>query len=318
MGTHPIFESDFDCLTVNWARTRHNRMRSRERAAVATIQRAWLAHRDYQIYQILRAVVCVSEGDFGRILLSRLAPTEAQFLMKGCSVKLRLAGESFPPKVVFKVSLNAKSDSVCYLSGRRELKDDITGAVAMMGERNFCAQLASDLIERKMNGSVVDVVDVGTARDMARFKAYEEKSSATIGGKDNGWRLVDLQTIPRAAPFRDLFQVVHSKQLSHLPKTFWSRPRNREHLLRQIELLLADEHYGVAKANPRFRSEEEIEQKRQDSAALRIEKMTNLYLERAASCSTASAKSTKLTIVDLEPLDFDNEARELYEWSQYL
>jgi len=146
----------------------------------------------------------------------------------------------------------------------------------------------------------------------------EEKSSATIGGKDNGWRLVDLQTIPRAAPFRDLFQIVHSKQLSHLPKTFWSRPRNREHLLRQIELLLADEHYGVANANPRVRSADEIEQKRQDSAALRVEKMTNLYLERAASCSTASAKSTKLTIVDLEPLDFDSEARELYEWSQYL
>ena len=110
------------------------------------------------VFKILRAVVSVAEGDFGRILLSRLAPLEGQFIMSGCSVKLRLAGDSFPPKVVFKVSLNS-SGAVCYLSGRRELKYDVHGAIQMMGERNFNSQLASDLLERKTNGLVVDEVN---------------------------------------------------------------------------------------------------------------------------------------------------------------
>ena len=54
-------------------------------------------------------------------------------------------------------------------------------------------------------------------------------------------------------------------------------------------------------------------------------KMTNLYLmgnpaERSGISSRGDNRpdSTKLTIVDLDPMEFDNEARELYEWSQYL
>lgn len=282
----------------------------RDRKAAEIIANAWLAHRDYQIYQILRAVVSVAEGDFGRILLSRLAPLEAQFIMTGCSVKLRLAGDTFPPKVVFKVSLNS-SGAVCYLSGRRELKDDIDGALQMMGERNFNSQLASDLLERKTNHLVVDEVDIGTAQDAARFRAYQEKSSATIGGKDNGWRLVDLSTLPRAAPFRDLFEIIDSGRISNLPQSFWAQPRNREHLQTQIELLLRDEpRLGTP---PKPTSIEEIEQKRAESATQRVIKMTNLYL-----IGQNDQKRVDLTIVDLDPIEVDNEARELYEWSQYL
>ena len=122
-----------------------------------------------KLVQILRAVVSVAEGDFSRILLARLAPIEAQFIMRGCTVKLRLAGNTFPPKVVFKVGLSS-SGAVCYLSGRRELRNDINGAMSMMGERSFCAQLASDLIERRTNRSVVDEIDIGTQQDAARFK----------------------------------------------------------------------------------------------------------------------------------------------------
>jgi len=180
MGTHPIFESDFDCLTEFRA------LRMDEKRAAKIIARAWLSHRDKQIYQILRAVACVSEGPFGQILLTRLAPIEAQFLPKDlCRVKLALAGDTFPPKVVFKVSLMSKG-AVCYLSGRRALKADVDGAISMMGERNFCAQLTSDLIERKNNRGVIDEIDVGTEEDLARLKAYTDNSSClvvkTMGG----------------------------------------------------------------------------------------------------------------------------------------
>merc|ERR1711973_1066113 len=216
MGTHPIFESDFDCLTEFRA------LRMDEKRAAKIIARAWLIHRDKQIYQILRAVACVSEGPFGQILLTRLAPIEAQFLPKdSCRVKLALAGDTFPPKDDFKVSLMSKG-AVCYLSGRRELKSDVDGAISMMGERNFCAQLTSDLIERKNNRGVIDEIDVGTEQDLARLKAYTDNSSCLIGGKDNGWRRVDLRTLPRAAPFRDLYEVVQSNGSPIYPRVLGS------------------------------------------------------------------------------------------------
>ena len=43
----------------------------------------------------------------------------------------------------------------------------------MMGERNFYAQLTSDLIERQKNKKVVDEIDIGTEQDRIRFKNYQ-------------------------------------------------------------------------------------------------------------------------------------------------
>jgi len=261
----------------------------------------------------LRAVACVSEGPFGQILLTRLAPIEAQFLPKDlCRVKLALAGDTFPPKVVFKVSLMSKG-AVCYLSGRRALKADVDGAISMMGERNFCAQLTSDLIERKNNRGVIDEIDVGTEEDLARLKAYTDNSSCLIGGKDNGWRRVDLRTLPRAAPFRDLYEVVQSKRLSHLPPSFWAQPRNQAHLETQIEILLADE---ATLEIPKPVSIGEKEEKRQKMESKKMHKMKELYL--SDNNSEKTDQNNKINIVDFEPVEFDNEARELYEWSQYL
>ena len=60
----------------------------------------------------------------------------------------------------------SSSGAVCYLTGRKALRDDLEGAVRMMGEKNFCAQLTSDLIERKVNRNVVDEIDIGTNDDL--------------------------------------------------------------------------------------------------------------------------------------------------------
>ena len=86
---------------------------------------------------------------------------------------MRLAGEQFPPKVVFKICL--KKASICYLNGRNELKKDVEGALRLMGERNYLQQLTSDLIERQQNKHVVDLIDIGTGEDYARFCNYQGK-----------------------------------------------------------------------------------------------------------------------------------------------
>jgi len=103
----------------------------------------------------------------------------------------------------------------------------------MMGERNFYAQLTSDLIERQKNKKVVDEIDIGTEQDRIRFKNYQDHSIARIGGKDNQWRSVDLQNLPKAAPIRDLFELIEAKQLSALPRQFWTMPKNRNHFEKQ-------------------------------------------------------------------------------------
>merc|ERR1711892_1546157 len=139
MGTHPIFESDFDCLT-------DAKMEPRE--AARRISRAWLAYRDRQIFRILASVLSVTNEGQDGALLARLSPNEA------------------------------------------------------------------DLFERQQNKHVVDLIDIGTGEDYARFCNYQEKSDARIGGKDNHWRTVDLEALPRAAPLRDLFELIDTASIS--------------------------------------------------------------------------------------------------------
>merc|ERR1712168_297512 len=161
MGTHPIFESDFDCLTEGKSILGEYM----EREAARRISRAWLSFRDRQIFQILKSVMNVTNQGMDGILLQRLSPNEAAlFDPNSIVLKMRLAGEQFPPKVVFKICL--KNSSICYLNGRNELKKDIQGALKLMGER-------------KKNKNVVDLIDVGTAEDYHRFCNYQ----AAIGGK---------------------------------------------------------------------------------------------------------------------------------------
>ena len=62
---------------------------------------------------------------------------------------------------------------------------------------------------------------------------FLDQSIARIGGKDNQWRSVDLQNLPKAAPIRDLFELIEAKQLSALPRQFWTMPKNRNHFEKQ-------------------------------------------------------------------------------------
>merc|ERR1711892_35270 len=290
MGTHPIFESDFDCLT-------DAKMEPRE--AARRISRAWLAYRDRQIFRILASVLSVANEGQDGALLARLSPNEAAlFDPSRIVLKMRLAGEQFPPKVVFKICL--KKASICYLNGRNELKKDVEGALRLMGERNYLQQLTSDLIERQQNKHVVDLIDIGTGEDYARFCNYQEKSDARIGGKDNHWRTVDLEALPRAAPLRDLFELIDTASISSLPRKFWTLPKNRAHFETQVTLLL-NESKQLTIPKPRQKSS------KQSSTTPKPPPSWNHSIK---------ADSIKLASFDAEFDDY--EARELYEWSQFL
>lgn len=279
---------------------------------VRVIERAWLTYRDRQIFQILKSVLSVgSHDDNSHLLLQRLSPIEARFFnAQTAEVKLRLAGETFPPKVVFKVAL--KNSAVCYLNGRNEIKKDVKGSIQMMGERNFYAQLTSDLIERQKNKKVVDEIDIGTEQDKIRFQNYQDQSIARIGGKDNQWRSVDLQNLPKAAPIRDLFELIEAKQLSALPRQFWTMPKNRNHFEKQVMLLLSENRLIVPNPQPAY--------KRTKSAKSIASERTEKYIEmstRYSSPRKGAQLADDVNVMSIEPA-FDREARELYEWSQFL
>jgi len=281
-----------------------------ERRAAQIIARAWLSYRDRQIFMILKSVVSVAVKENGHLVLQRISPLEAKLLeTEKVWVRMKLMGESFPPKVIFKAILGT-TGKVNYLSGREQLKEDMQGVAENMGETNFCKQLLSDLVERKQNKNVVDIVDVGSTRDLCRLLSYRDESAASVGGKGNTWRLVNLSDIPKAAPFRDLYEILQSKQLSILPKAFWGKTRNRENIERQILTLLQHNELKI----PKPLSHDESKQRVQHIAEKRRERMTDLYKNKP---NTASERSC-VTVVDIGSLDLDYEARELYEWSQYL
>merc|ERR1711915_1067348 len=117
-----------------------------------------------------------------------------------------------------------------------------------------------------------------------------------IGGKDNGGRRGDLRTLPRAAPFRDLYEVVQSRRLSHLPPSFWAHPRNQAHLQTQIEILLADE---ATLEIPKPVSISEKEGKRQKMESQKMHKMKELYLNDKNSGK--GERNNKINIVVLSP-----------------
>jgi hypothetical protein len=65
----------------------------------------------------------------------------------------------------------------------------------------------------------------------ARFKAYQENSNASVGGKENTWRRVDLCNMPKAAPYRDMFELIEKNQIRQGSKSGKQNQRNWMHFL---------------------------------------------------------------------------------------
>ena len=105
-------------------------------------------------------------------------------------------------------------------------------------------------------------------------------------------------------------------EISHLPRSFWAQPRNRDHLQKQIELLLRD---PPPVTPPTPKSMTDRQNSRVESASKRVKEMATIYLSNKEELVREESRdSNRLNIVDIDPMEFDNEARELYEWSQYL
>lgn len=163
------------------------------RAAAEVICRWWRSHMDRQTFVRIRDGLAQAEGAIASEVLRQICPVEAGHLEDSTlkpRVRFRLAGGSFPPRVVFKVYVCQGSTTVLYFSGRRMIKPDSEAAVdaaRQMGRRQYTEQMERDWAHHRAVGTT-DEVDVTSLQEYMQFAAATDNLSAGLGGRDNGWR----------------------------------------------------------------------------------------------------------------------------------
>ncbi|XP_061426483.1 uncharacterized protein CXorf58 homolog isoform X1 [Lethenteron reissneri] len=133
-----------------------------------------------------------------------------------CRVRLRLAGDQFPPRVVFKIFSRPGATSSTYMSGRRLIQPASQAAKDahhMMGTRSFCKQITLDaqLHER---ARVTGEVDVTTGKDYMQYASYLDETEARLGGRGNRWRTLSLAELPRGDRGRQVAAAAPSPPLA--------------------------------------------------------------------------------------------------------
>ncbi|KAI9219535.1 hypothetical protein BC828DRAFT_406607 [Blastocladiella britannica] len=171
----------------------------RVRSAIR-IWRAWSRYRDRCIFQHLKELLLRSETTLTHTLLKKLSPLEAQLLrdpVNQSRVRFRFGGSLFPPQVHYKL-YNGSSPALAttYLSGAVLLTPDSRGARdawALMGNARYLHTAVGDdaAIARSAPGGISDPALVASPRDAVRFAAALDARSPMLGGRANGWRVLD-------------------------------------------------------------------------------------------------------------------------------
>ncbi|XP_003389727.1 PREDICTED: putative uncharacterized protein CXorf58 [Amphimedon queenslandica] len=173
---------------------------SREQSAAATIERTWLSYKDRQLFKTIKYAICSSEHSLTHEVLRKLSPRESSLLKDPSlttKVKFRLDGTRWPPFIVFKIF--SKSQSVCYISGKNMLRPSTEAAEdarQLMGNRVYFNQFLSDTYTHHQL-SITDIHDIGTVKDYMKYAANLDETPAVHGGKENYWRRLELENLPR-------------------------------------------------------------------------------------------------------------------------
>ncbi|XP_065771356.1 uncharacterized protein CXorf58 homolog isoform X2 [Muntiacus reevesi] len=174
------------------------------------IQRAWLSHLDKTVFQLLKHTICAAEHHVTHEILKKVSPLEAELVkdpcMK-CKVRFRFSGEIFPPFIVFKIFLHTEGHGYKYFSGKKFLKPSSEAeadAYKIMGEKKFYHQIKED--ERLFQKfKITDDKDIVTLKDYMQYSSHLDEIPASSGGRNNHWRRLSLENIPRTMIMSPLF-----------------------------------------------------------------------------------------------------------------
>nr|XP_031302509.1 putative uncharacterized protein CXorf58 homolog [Camelus dromedarius] len=212
------------------------------------IQRAWLSHLDKTVFQLLKYTVCAAEYHVTHEILKKVSPLEAELVkdpcMK-CKVRVRFSGETFPPLIVFKIFLHTEGHGYKYFSGKNLLKpssEAVVDACKMMGEKKFYHQIMEDehLFQKF---KITKKIDIVTLKDYVQYSSLLDETPASSGGRNNYWRRLNLESIPRTMIMYDIVDYAEtgiiSNRLKKEMKYLLQRPKTEE--MRQHQLRIVSE-----------------------------------------------------------------------------
>ncbi|XP_006885138.1 PREDICTED: putative uncharacterized protein CXorf58 homolog [Elephantulus edwardii] len=323
--------------------------RAKEIIAVHIIEHAWLAHVYKTMFQLLKHTICAVEHYVAYEVLKGMCPLEAQ-LIKDPSMKykvrFRFSGEEFPPFIVFKIFLHTEGRGYKYISGKNIMKssnETLSSACKMMGNSKFTSQILED--ERLFQQfKITDEVDIVTLKDYMQYTSLMDEIPAYSGGRNNQWRRLTLQNLPRTMMIYDIVDYSESgtisdrlqkemRYLSQRPKT----EEMRQHQLRIIsEVRFPSPSLSIKPTYLQpYRKQSEVKHlgRRSKQAQMKVEKMRKAYKahkeENAPPEPKKSPRVKKQEIIFSTPSfdivkvrqatpdeEWGREEEELYAWSQ--
>ncbi|KAK3598598.1 hypothetical protein CHS0354_039620 [Potamilus streckersoni] len=312
-------------------------------AAATIIEKAWISYRDRQMFRLLKHAVCAAESSLSVEILKKVCPKEAEFLNDRCcpiKVRFRFGGAEFPPMIFFKVFLHSDGKGVKYLSGKRVIKPASGAAedsLKLMGNRKFYDQMLQDAMFQRQY-KITDEVDVTTLKDYMQYLANVDETPASLGGKENYWRRLTLDVLPRHTIFYDLVDFLYTQRMTprlraEIPLLV-TRPVTQDIQVQQIRAISEIRSLDVPMPSKSKLSGYigQVSGRRSKQARIRAMKMRKMYgLDKERS----DLDSRGQTAVSEEPDDYfdkygitgeegndgedwEKEAKKLYEWTQEL
>ncbi|XP_012511769.1 PREDICTED: putative uncharacterized protein CXorf58 homolog [Propithecus coquereli] len=263
------------------------------------IQKAWFSHADKMIFQLLKLTICAAEFCVTYDILKKVSPLEAKLVkdpsMK-CKVRFRFSGERFPPFIVFKIFLHTEGRGYKYFSGRNLLKpssEAVVDACKMMGKNKFYHQVLEDEhLFQKLK--VTDEIDIVTMQDYMQYSSLLDEIPASSGGRNNGWRKLSLENIPRTMIMYDIVDYAESgvisnrlqkemKCLSQKPKT----EEMRQQQLRIVSEIRCPSFLSIQPSCRPYQKQTQVKHlgRRSKQAQMKVEKMKKAYLAKEKKAS---------------------------------
>uniref|UniRef100_A0A8D1KXM4 Uncharacterized protein n=2 Tax=Sus scrofa TaxID=9823 RepID=A0A8D1KXM4_PIG len=280
------------------------------------IQRAWLSHLDKTMFQLLKHTICAAEHHVTYEILKKVSPLEAELVkdpcMK-CKVRFRFSGEKFPPFIVFKIFLQTEGHGYKYFSGKKLLKpssEAVVDVCKIMGKKKFYHQIMED--ERLFQKfKITDEIDIVTLKDYMQYSSLLDETPASSGGRNNYWRRLNLENIPRTMIMYDIVDYAEtgiiSNRLKKEMKYLLQRPKTEEIHQRQLQIVSEVRRPSCfSSLHPLYRPYQQQSQikhlgRRSKQAQMKVEKMKKAYKmakEKDASAGTVSLICTEFIVLD--------------------
>ena len=99
--------------------------------AANIIQRSWRRHVDKQVFQYYKELLNFKAMGDPKQLLRSINPREVQLLdpAAGCVVRFRLGGETFPPRLYYKIFTHRNVEDLCANSPKDYTKSKMLPAI---------------------------------------------------------------------------------------------------------------------------------------------------------------------------------------------